>query len=129
MQHKDQPTLILAKTVKGFGMGRAAGEGQNVTHQQKKLTTVRCASSAIDSISGVGRRDRARAVLPADREQRRTAVPAGTPQGARRYLPLRRTNAPPLQVPGLDAFAPLLEASGDREISTTMAFVRLLASC
>jgi pyruvate dehydrogenase E1 component len=34
--HKDQPTVILAKTVKGYGMGRA-GEGQNITHQQKKL--------------------------------------------------------------------------------------------
>ena len=71
MKHKGQPTVILAKTVKGYGMGEA-GEGQNITHQQKKLdddgaqgisataSTSRCPTSEIAQ----------RAVLPARRRQR-----------------------------------------------------------
>ena len=125
--HKGQPTLILAKTVKGFGMGRAAGEGQNITHQQKKLD-----DNAL-------REFRDRFNIPVSDEEI-AHVPYYRPsenseelqylQERRKslggYLPQRRTSAPPLQVPALDAFAPLLEASGEREISTTMAFVRIL---
>ena len=82
--HKGRPTVILAKTVKGYGMGKA-GEALNVTHQQKKMDD--------EALQGVprplqhpdlGRGDRAPAVLPAGGGQRGDAVPEGAPQGARR---------------------------------------------
>ncbi|MCE3285914.1 MAG: pyruvate dehydrogenase (acetyl-transferring), homodimeric type [Steroidobacteraceae bacterium] len=125
-EHKDQPTVILAKTVKGYGMG-AAGEGQNITHQQKKLN-----DAAL-------REFRDRFNIPVS-DQDITQVPYYRPaqnseelnylQERRSalggYLPQRKVSAPPLEVPPLEVFKPLLEASGDREISTTMAFVRLL---
>jgi len=125
-EHKGQPTVILAKTVKGYGMGRA-GEGMNITHQQKKLDddalkTFRDRFNipvSDDDIASVPY------YRPADdseeirylRERRKTL-------GG--YLPQRRTSAPPLPVPGLDAFGAMLESTGDREISTTMALVRIL---
>jgi pyruvate dehydrogenase E1 component len=125
-EHRDQPTVILAKTVKGYGMG-AAGEGQNITHQQKKLN-----DAAL-------REFRDRFNIPVSDEEI-TQVPYYRPpenseelkymQERRRalggYLPQRRASAPPLEVPPLEAFKPLLESTGDREISTTMALVRLL---
>jgi pyruvate dehydrogenase E1 component len=126
-QHKDQPTVILAKTVKGFGMGRASGEGQNITHQQKKLD-----DAAL-------REFRDRFNIPVSDEEI-AGIPYFRPaenseelrylQARRKslggYLPQRRSTVPPLEVPPLEAFGALLEGSGDREISTTMAFVRLL---
>jgi pyruvate dehydrogenase E1 component len=126
VEHKGQPTVILAKTIKGYGMGRA-GEGMNITHQQKKLDddalkTFRDRFNipvSDDDIASVPY------YRPADDSEeirylreRRKALGG--------YLPQRRTSAPPLQVPGLDAFAALLESTGDREISTTMALVRIL---
>jgi pyruvate dehydrogenase E1 component len=124
--HKDQPTVILAKTVKGYGMGRA-GEGQNITHQQKKLD-----DSALKEF-----RDRFNIpVADADIDK----VPYYRPaegseeleylQQRRRslggYLPQRRMKAASLKVPALEAFGALLESSGEREFSTTMALVRML---
>jgi pyruvate dehydrogenase E1 component len=125
--HRDQPTVILAKTVKGYGMGRA-GEGQNITHQQKKLDDD--ALRAFRDRFNIPVSDAEIAQLPYYRpaegseeleylRERRRALGG--------YLPQRRTTAPKLKVPGLDAFAPLLESSGEREISTTMALVRILS--
>jgi pyruvate dehydrogenase E1 component len=124
--HRDQPTVILAKTVKGYGMGRA-GEGQNITHQQKKLDDD--ALRAFRDRFNIPVSDAEIAKLPYYRpaegseeleylRERRRALGG--------YLPQRRTTAPKLKVPGLEAFAPLLETSGEREISTTMALVRVL---
>ena len=84
MTHKGRPTVILAKTVKGYGMGKA-GEALNVTHQQKKMDEA--ALKAFRDrfnipISDDG--DRARAVPPARRRHARNAVPEDAPQGARR---------------------------------------------
>jgi pyruvate dehydrogenase E1 component len=127
-RHTGQPTVILAKTIKGYGMG-AAGEGQNITHQQKKMK-----EEAL-----IAFRDRFELPLtdeqvsepayykPADdspemqllRESR--AELGGS-------LPARRTKADPLPVPPLATFQGQIEGSGDREISTTMAFVRILAA-
>jgi len=126
VEHKDQPTVILAKTVKGYGMGRA-GEGLNITHQQKKLD-----DEALKEF-----RDRFNIPVSDDHI---ASVPYFRPaedseeikylQGRRRalggFLPQRRQVAPKLEVPPLTAFAPLLESTGDREISTTMALVRIL---
>jgi pyruvate dehydrogenase E1 component len=124
--HKGQPTVILAKTVKGYGMG-VAGEGQNITHSQKKM-----GEAALKAF-----RDRFN--IPISDDQIGAAPfykpPADSPEmkymheqrsklGG--FLPQRRTRVEPMAVPSLDNFKTLLEGSGDREQSTTMAFVRLL---
>jgi pyruvate dehydrogenase E1 component len=127
VRHRGQPTVILAKTVKGYGMGEA-GEGMNISHQQKKL-----AETALRAF-----RDRYRIPIPDERiaetpfykpadqapelrymHERRRALGG--------YLPARTVRAPALEVPDLSLFAPLLEDSGERTYSTTMAFVRLLS--
>ncbi|MBL8471913.1 MAG: pyruvate dehydrogenase (acetyl-transferring), homodimeric type [Rhodocyclaceae bacterium] len=122
-----KPTVILAKTIKGFGMGEA-GEAMNITHQQKKMP--------VESLKHF--RDRFKLPIP---DAEIETVPYLTfPEGskeldymrARRmelggYLPARRRSAAPLKVPALSNFEALLKASGEgREISTTMAFVRIL---
>ncbi|RPG02856.1 MAG: pyruvate dehydrogenase (acetyl-transferring), homodimeric type [Proteobacteria bacterium TMED51] len=126
--HQGQPTVILAKTVKGYGMGES-GEGQNITHSQKKM--------ADESLLEF--RDRFR--IPLDDE----AVLAcefyhpGDDSPEIRYLkerrdalggslPIRIDAAPTHTTPDLSLFQSQLEGSGDREISTTMAFVRLLTA-
>ncbi|MEW7995023.1 MAG: pyruvate dehydrogenase (acetyl-transferring), homodimeric type [Candidatus Thiodiazotropha endolucinida] len=126
MSHKGQPTVILAKTVKGYGMG-VAGEGQNITHSQKKM-----GEAALKAF-----RDRFN--IPISDDQIGAAPfykpPTDSPemqymhqrrQDLGGFLPQRRTKVEPLQVPALDEFKTLLEGSGDRDQSTTMAFVRLL---
>ncbi len=126
-KHKIQPTVILAKTVKGYGMGDA-GEGQNITHQQKKM-----AEQALKNF-----RDRFQIPVPDDKvadapfykpaedsaeikylHERRKALGG--------YLPARKVTAKPLKAPELSAFDVLLKDSGEREMSTTMAFVRALS--
>src|SRR5213080_3145658 len=128
MRHTGQPTGILAKTVKGYGMGEA-GEGQNITHQQKKMT-----EQALFAF-----RDRFELPL-SDEEVSETAFhkpPDDAPEMVylreRRKalggsLPARAPTAPPLEVPPLSTFHSQLEGTGEREISTTMAFVRVLAA-
>ncbi len=125
--HSGQPTVILAKTIKGSGMGES-GEAQNITHQQKKMGT-----TSIRSF-----RDRFRLpVNDADVEKLPYLKFAeGSPEleymrshrlALGGYLPQRRRKVEPLPVPPLSAFDALLKASGEgREISTTMAFVRIL---
>ncbi|MBI4207496.1 MAG: pyruvate dehydrogenase (acetyl-transferring), homodimeric type, partial [Betaproteobacteria bacterium] len=126
MKHKDQPTVILAKTVKGYGMGEA-GEGQNITHQQKKMGT-----SSIKAF-----RDRFDVPIPDDKleEVPFFKPPADSPEmkylmgrvkAMGGLLPARRRKAAPLEVPPLSAFEPQLKGTEGREISTTMAFVRIL---
>ncbi|MDR3428125.1 MULTISPECIES: pyruvate dehydrogenase (acetyl-transferring), homodimeric type [Silvimonas] len=128
VEHKGQPTLLLVKTVKGYGMG-AAGESQNVAHQTKKLSP--------DDLLHL--RDRFR--IPLTDEEARAASfylpPAEAPElkymHERRaalggYLPSRNPVNEPLEVPPLETFKALLESSGEREMSTTMAFVRILTA-
>ena len=127
-QHaKDQPTVILAKTIKGYGMGEA-GQAMNITHQQKKMQ--------VDQLKVF--RDQFR--LPISDEDIVNVPYLKFEEGskeleymrARRqdmggYLPARREKAESLPVPELAAFEPLLKGTGEgREISTTMAFVRIL---
>jgi pyruvate dehydrogenase E1 component len=124
--HEDQPTVILAKTVKGYGMGEA-GEAQNITHQQKKMD--------VESI----RQFRDRFGLPiADEELEKVPYYHPGPDSAevqymlgRRKelggsLPRRLKEGEPLDIPGIEIFEPLIKSSGDREVSTTMTFVRAL---
>ncbi len=128
VNHKDRPTVILAKTVKGYGMG-AAGEGQNVTHQKKKLDE--------DDLKAF--RDRFRLPIrdedlaelpyakpPADSEEMRYLRESREQLGG--WLPARRTDCEPLEVPGLEFFRTQLKGSGKRTISTTMALVRMLSA-
>lgn len=126
VNHKGQPTVILAKTVKGFGMG-SAGEALNITHQQKKLDV-----EALKSF-----RDRFNIPIPDEAlsecpyyhpgedspeikylKERRASLGG--------YLPARHASKQTLPIPALNAFKALLGDSGDRHISTTMAFVRFI---
>ena len=119
--------MILAKTVKGFGLGKG-GEGQMVAHQQKKLSEedLRVFRDrfnipvADEDLSGLPFRKPDETSDEARYLGEKRAALGG-------YLPQRRRTAPPLVVPPLEAFAALLEGTGEREISTTMAFVRLLS--
>ncbi|MDH5675684.1 MAG: pyruvate dehydrogenase (acetyl-transferring), homodimeric type [Myxococcales bacterium] len=122
-----QPTCILAKTIKGYGMGEA-GEGKNPTHQLKKLGE--------DALKAF--RDRYRIPVSDDAIGKSPPFyrpPADAPevrymQKRRQALggpvPQRRVRSESLKVPELSALGALLEGSGSRELSTTMAFVRLL---
>ncbi|MBI4692856.1 MAG: pyruvate dehydrogenase (acetyl-transferring), homodimeric type [Gammaproteobacteria bacterium] len=126
--HTGQPTVILCKTVKGYGMGEA-GEGKNITHQQKKLGdeavkhfrnrfNIPIADSEIASAPYYK--------PPEDSPEmvylrERTAALGG-------FVPQRRKQAAPLAIPGLDMFDAMLKGSGERGMSTTMAFVRLLTA-
>ena len=125
VNHKGQPTVILAKTIKGYGMG-TSGEAQNTSHQQKKM----------DQISLKNFRDRYE--LPVTDEQLAKLPYLTFPEGSKELnymqqrraelggdLPSRRAKSYPLDVPVLSDFKALLEAN-DKESSTTMAFVRLL---
>ena len=126
--HKGQPSVILAKTVKGYGMGDA-GEGHNVSHQQKSMD--------IESL----KKFRSRFDLPiSDKEVEELKFykpdpdsPEMTYMRERREslggsLPQRRTKGNQLTVPKLDSFSNLLTTTGERKISTTMAFVRMLTT-
>ncbi len=126
MATKGRPTVILAKTVKGFGLGKA-GEAQNPTHQQKKLDEE--ALRAFRDRFNIPVSDEEIASLPfkrpAEGSEELTYLKSRR-QALGGSLPARRVTAPALAVPALTAFQPLLESSGEREISTTMAFVRML---
>ena len=127
VNHLNEPTVILAHTIKGYGMG-GSGEAMNIAHQAKKMND--------DDV----RRFRDRFEIPVKDDQLDEMPLVKFTQGspeleymkARRqelggYLPQRRMKAESLPVPALEVFAPLLEATAEgREISTTMAFVRML---
>ncbi|MBV9885876.1 MAG: pyruvate dehydrogenase (acetyl-transferring), homodimeric type, partial [Acidobacteria bacterium] len=125
VEHRGQPTVILAKTIKGYGMG-VSGEGQNIAHQAKKMK--------VESMRAF--RDRFHLPIPDEKiEELPFFKPSDdTPEMQylreqmknRGSLPVRRSKSVSLTVPELNAFQPVLEATGEREISTTMAFVRIL---
>ena len=128
MQSQDQPTVILAKTVKGYGMGEA-GEGQNITHQQKKMGEDALKAFRDRFDIPITDDDIASAPFyrPADDseeiqylQERRRALGG--------YLPMRHTSASSIHVPPLSTFDAQLKDTGEREISTTMAFVRMLTT-
>ncbi len=127
VNHRGGPTVILAKTVKGYGLGEA-GEGRNISHQQKKMNEKEL------------REFRARFHVPITDEEIAEAPfyrpPADSPETIylierRRelggFLPERRVTAAPLPAPPIEYFAEFLRGSGKTESSTTMGFVRLLS--
>ncbi|WP_022951868.1 pyruvate dehydrogenase (acetyl-transferring), homodimeric type [Leucothrix mucor] len=126
VNHKGQPTVILAHTVKGYGMG-AAGQGQNRTHSQKKLNEEEMMDFAKRFNIPISDEDAAAAnyyLPPIDSEERQYMLARRKELGG--SIPVRNTTAAPLSIPELDVLAPILQGSGDREMSTTMAFVRIL---
>ncbi len=126
VKHEGQPTVILAKTVKGYGMGEA-GEGQNITHQQKKMG------------EAVLKEFCSRFSLPISDDQLKEVAflrfaddsPETEYLRARRAalggsLPLRRRRSESLEIPPLSAFEAQLKSTEGRNISTTMALIRIL---
>src|SRR3954447_26627987 len=126
VENTGKPTLILAHTIKGYGLGEA-GEGRNISHQQKKLNENEIAHF------------KSRFEIPIPDDAARNAAfyrpPQDSPEMAylherRRilggYMPSRTVAASSIQAPPLDYFKESLEGSGGREVSSTMAFVRVL---
>ena len=127
IQHTGQPTVVLAKTVKGYGMGES-GEALNISHQQKKMDEESIRAFRNRFKVPVSNEDLAEmpyyhpgedSVEIKYMQERREALGG--------YLPQRRVQSTPLEVPSLEAFESLLKDTGEREISTTMTFVRALA--
>jgi len=127
VDHKGSPTVILARTIKGYGLGEA-GEGKNITHQQKQLNE--------DEL----RAFRTRFGIPISDEQIAEAPFYKPPEDSiemkylrerRRelggFLPQRKVLAPPLEPPTEELFAEFYQGTEGREVSTTMAFVRMLS--
>jgi pyruvate dehydrogenase E1 component len=126
MAHKGRPTVILAKTVKGFGMGRS-GEAQNITHQQKKLDDA--ALREFRDRFNIPISDAEIAGVPfyrPDTDSPEMKYLHDRRQALGGYLPARRRQAAPLASPAVEAFKAMLGGTDGREISTTMAFVRIL---
>ncbi len=126
VNHKSQPVVILAKTVKGYGMG-TAGEAYNIIHSQKKM----------DKSALLEMRERFKIPLSEEQIGRAEYMTLEPDSPEARYLhqrrealggflPQRSNRAKPLDMPPLSEFSSLLESSGERELSTTTAFVRLL---
>ncbi len=126
VEHRGSPTVILAATVKGYGLGEA-GEGRNVTHQQKKLNE--------DEL----REFRTRFGIPISNEHVAEAPFYRPPEESRElqylrerreklggYLPARTVHCPPLAPPGRDLFSHFFAGSEGKEVSTTAAFVEIL---
>ncbi len=125
VKNKGQPTVILAKTIKGYGMG-SSGEAQNPTHQQKKMDgeSLRKFRDRFNIPVTDEQLPKLPFVRPAeDSQEAKYLKERGSKMGA---IPAREPVAHPLNTPSLEAFDALLKSSEDREFSTTMAFVRLL---
>ena len=128
MQHTGQPTVILTKTVKGYGMGEA-GEGQNITHSQKKMNidALKAFRQRFDIPLSEEQVEKAEYYRPAEDSEEMQYL-KGRRKALGGYLPSRQHLAAPLEIPDLDIFKAMLESSGERELSTTMAFVRMLTA-
>ncbi len=127
VEHEGQPTVILARTIKGYGLGEA-GEGRNITHQQKKLDEEELRSF----------RDRFEIPIPDDQLEEAPFFRPPEDSAEFQYLiehrrvlggfvPRRRVRAAPLDPPNPEIFTEFLKGTGKREAATTMVVVRLLA--
>ena len=128
VKHEGRPVVILAKTVKGFGMGSAA-EGKMTAHQTKKLTVddLKTFRDRFDiPVSDADIEDVPFCRPPEDSAEIRYLQERRAALGG--YLPARVIKAEKLKVPSLDAFQTQLDGSGEREVSTTMVLVRILTT-
>ncbi|MGH8320395.1 MAG: pyruvate dehydrogenase (acetyl-transferring), homodimeric type, partial [Gammaproteobacteria bacterium] len=128
VEHKGQPTVILAKTIKGFGLGRAA-QGQNIAHNVKKLNDESMKELRDNLNLPISDEDIAKQPFkrpPADSPEMKYLHARREALGG--YLPQRRRNADVRMVPELEVFKKELEGTGEREMSTTMAMVRVLTT-
>ena len=126
IKHKGQPTVILAKTIKGYGLGEA-GEGKNISHQQKKLNEkelreyrekLNIPISDEDVVETPFYRPKANSKEMKYLIEKRKALGG--------YIPQRESSFHPVKWPKSDFYEEFLKDTGKSEISTTMAFVRLL---
>ena len=124
--HKEQPTVILAKTIKGFGMGKS-GEALNVAHQTKKMSiedlkyfrerfNLKLSDAEIGKLT----------FYKPDANSPEMKFLFSQRERLGGFLPCRYTDCEKLTIPALSAFQSLLDGSGERDISSTMAYVRLL---
>jgi pyruvate dehydrogenase E1 component len=127
VEHTGSPTVILARTIKGYGLGEA-GEGKNITHQQKKmneeeLRAFRTRFSIPVSDAEIGHtpffRPSEDSIEVRYMRERRHALGG--------YVPSRQAKAEPLTPPAAEVFEEFSKGTDDRKASTTMVFVRLLA--
>jgi pyruvate dehydrogenase E1 component len=127
VEHKGQPTVILAKTVKGYGLGEA-GEGRNITHQQKKLNEKELREFRARFNIPISDEEIAETPFfrpPANSKEREYLLERRKKLGG--FLPQRVVSAEPLEVPERSFFGEFFKGSGKFEVSTTMGFVRLLS--
>src|ERR1017187_4639707 len=127
VEHKGAPTVILAKTVKGYGLGEA-GEGRNISHQQKKMNEKELRE--FRERFGVPISDEEVAQTPFYRpplDSPETKYLLERRQALGGFLPARVVCAPKIEIPARNEFGELFKGSGHLEASTTMAFVRLLS--
>lgn len=127
ISHEGGPVVILAQTIKGYGLGEA-GEGRNITHQQKKLNEQELLH--FRSRFGIPLSDeeaiKAPFFKPADDSEEIQYLKSRR-ETLGGYLPKRTADAPPIELPDEKIYKELLEGSGDRELATTMAMVNLMA--
>jgi len=127
VENRGSPTVVLAKTIKGYGLGEA-GEGKNITHQQKKLNEDELRSFRTRFAIPISDDEVAEAPFyrpPEDRPEMQYLRERREILGG--YVPARRNEVEPLKVPPRALFSEFDRGSGEREIATTMAFVRILA--
>jgi len=129
VETKGRPVVILAKTIKGYGMG-AAGEGRMIAHQQKKLDredlkafrdrfSIPISDDELDEVP----------FYKPDRKSEEIQYLLERREKLGGFLPRRISKAPSLKVPAIgEVFKAQLETTGDREVSTTMAMVRMLTA-
>jgi len=127
VEHTGSPTVILAKTIKGYGLGEA-GEGKNITHQQKKLNEEELAEFRTRFGIPISDEEVANAPFykPAE-DSREIQYLHERRKQLGGYLPIRKTGIRPLKTPPENIFEEFYKGTGGREASTTMVFVRILA--
>lgn len=126
MEHKGQPTVVLAKTIKGYGLGEA-GEGKNISHQQKAMNEKELREFKTRFGIPISDEDVVETPFykpPQDSPEMKYLLERRKKLGG--FLPERKVKAAPLAIPPLETFSDMIKGT-DTEISTTMAFVRILA--
>ena len=127
VEHKGSPTLILARTIKGYGLGEA-GEGKNITHQQKKLNEEELREFRSRFGISISDDDVAEAPFyrpPDDSPEMQYLRNRREQLGG--FVPARHAKSVSVAPPPRDLFSEFHKGTDDREVSTTMVFVRLLA--